>query len=56
MSVWESSNLSSWTKTPELIMETPFQREGNFQDISIPVRSGSTFSEGKKFFQLRIEK
>ena len=56
MAVWESSNLSSWTKTPELIMETPFQSNGASQDISIPLRSGSTFNEGAKFFQLRIEK
>ncbi len=56
MRVWESADLSSWSATPELIMEVPLERSGDFQDISLPVRSGSTFNQGRRFFQLRIEK
>jgi hypothetical protein len=56
MRVWESDNLTGWTATPELILPRLFERDGDFQNIGIPVRSPIPAGEGTKFFHLRIEK
>lgn len=56
MRVWESDNLTGWVPSPELNLPRLFERDGDFQDIGIPVRPTIPTGEGTRFFQLRIEK
>ncbi len=56
MKVWESDDLVGWTRTPELILPTALTRDGVFQNLSIPIRASNPLGEGRRFFQLRIEK
>ncbi|MBX3740574.1 MAG: FAD-dependent oxidoreductase [Akkermansiaceae bacterium] len=54
MEVWESDNLTGWQRVPALASPSLFQAAGDFRHIGIPVRGSDPFSDGKKFFQLRI--
>jgi hypothetical protein len=56
MTIWESGDLSNWSLTPELKMATPIERNGAFQELSIPVKAGGPFNQGRRFYEVRIER
>lgn len=54
MEVWESGNLSDWTRSPQVPLPELFEKDGEFRRIGLPVREAVPSSEEKRFFKLRI--
>jgi hypothetical protein len=55
MKVWESTDLTNWQPAPGLTLPELYETQGELRKIGLPVRTSDPYTDGPRFFQLRIE-